>query len=260
MRVEMSRSAARGIADRVRSFALNYAATPFHPQWFSFTGKRVAAKRAAAKAVSGTVLDIGCGNAAIKADLPPRCAYIGLDYPATGKVWYGAQPEVYGDARALPFRDGSINQVFLLDVLEHLAEPEQSLREAFRVLVAGGRLVINVPCVYPLHDEPHDYQRFTEHGLRHRLMGAGFIDIDVTPRGAPIETAALLFNIALAKCAVHMVRATPFALLVIWPLVFVVPLLNLVARAVGLATGQDHFMPYAYLVECAKPTEVTGSP
>lgn len=253
----MPRGAA--FADGARRLALRVAHTPLHPQWFSFKAKARAAERVAATA-SGTVLDIGCGNGSVRANLPAGCAYIGLDYPATGKDWYGAQPELYGDAQALPLRNECVDRVLLLDVLEHLAEPERSLQEAFRVLAGGGRLVINMPCLYPLHDQPRDYQRFTEHGLRHRLAEAGFIDIEVAACGAPIETAALLLNIALAKLAANMSAVTPLALLLVWPLALLIPLVNLLARVIGVFSKEDRFMPYAYLVECAKPgsRETTG--
>ena len=253
MNTEICQVPSTGVVARVRKFALRYAATPFHPQWFSFKTKVRATERAAVTA-TGIVLDVGCGNATIRSHLPAHCTYVGLDYPATGKAWYGAQPEVYGDARALPFRSNSVDRVLLLDVLEHLTEPELSLQEAFRVLAAKGQLLINIPCLYPLHDEPRDYQRFTEHGLRRRLMDAGFVDINVEACGAPVETAALLLNIALSKWAADMVRVTPLGLLLVWPLVALIPLVNLAARAVGLVTRGDRFMPYAYFVECAKPS------
>lgn len=251
MRSELSRAPATGLPARIRRFALLWSGTPFHPQWFSFKAKTGARKRAA-EVAAGIVLDIGCGQAALRTEVSANSRYVGLDYPATGKAWYGAEPDVFGDARSLPFADGSLNRILLLDVLEHLPEPERSLHEAFRVLAGDGRMLITIPCLYPLHDEPHDYQRFTEHGLRRRLAEAGFVDIRVEALGTPAETAALLFNIALAKWAADMVRVTPLALLLAWPLVVVIPLMNLAGRLAGVFAGEDRFMPYAYRVECAK--------
>jgi len=45
----------------------------------------------------------------------------------------------------LPWPDASWDWVLLLDVLEHLVDPAQALREVRRLLRPGGRLVLNLP-------------------------------------------------------------------------------------------------------------------
>jgi SAM-dependent methyltransferase len=50
-------------------------------------------------------------------------------------------PVVRGDAARLPFADDSFDAVAALDVLYHLADPRPALREARRVLRAGGTLL-----------------------------------------------------------------------------------------------------------------------
>ena len=51
---------------------------------------------------------------------------------------------IRGDVDELPLADNSVDVMCFLDVLEHLIEPQRALREAARVLVPGGRVVINV--------------------------------------------------------------------------------------------------------------------
>ncbi len=48
------------------------------------------------------------------------------------------------DARRLPFADGSFDYELCIDVLPHIPEPSEAIREAHRVLKDGGRLIVDV--------------------------------------------------------------------------------------------------------------------
>ncbi len=56
--------------------------------------------------------------------------------------------------------------ILCMNVLEHVYEYQQAIQNMYQALKPGGELVVFVPMFYPLHDEPHDYWRFTEDGLR----------------------------------------------------------------------------------------------
>jgi len=74
--------------------------------------------------------------------------------------------DVVADAHALPFRDESFDGVLCEVVLEHVAEPDQVVAEAFRALRPGGRVFFIVPFLFPYHGHPHDYRRWSREGLR----------------------------------------------------------------------------------------------
>ena len=59
--------------------------------------------------------------------------------------------------------------ILCLNVLEHVFQFQAALDNLYRAAKPGGTVIVAVPGYYPLHDEPHDYWRFTEHALR-RLM------------------------------------------------------------------------------------------
>lgn len=229
---------------RARRIAKVFALTPLHPQWFSFLGKNRAIRQICREA-GGSLLDIGCGDGRL-GRMWRGDRYVGLDHPATGAAWYGARPHVFADAACLPFMDASFDHVALLDVLEHLPEPRVALREIARILKHGGKLFINVPYLYPLHDEPCDYQRLTAHGLSHWLQDAGFDVIEIKAVGAPAETVALLFNIAIASMVAHAVKAFPPAVLLVLLFGPLVPVINLAGWILGRVAREDCRMPFAY--------------
>lgn len=86
----------------------------------------------------------------------------------------GPEADVVGVAEQLPFRDASADGLVLMAVLEHVADEQQTLAEAARVLRRGGRLLVDVPFLQGYHASPADYRRYTEQGLRAELERHGF--------------------------------------------------------------------------------------
>jgi SAM-dependent methyltransferase len=97
------------------------------------------------------------------------------------------------DAHALPFADATFEQVISSEVLEHLHTPIKAAAEIARVLKPGGRLVLTVPMVYPVHEAPHDYHRFTEFGL-YNLFSPHFQDIEIKALFTEEQTIAILLQ------------------------------------------------------------------
>jgi SAM-dependent methyltransferase len=62
--------------------------------------------------------------------------------------------------------DQSFDTIILSDVLEHIYEPQNLLRELYRILKQNGILMMNVPFYYWVHEIPHDYYRYTEYTLK----------------------------------------------------------------------------------------------
>jgi SAM-dependent methyltransferase len=146
-------------------------------------------QEAAARLPSGSrVLDAGAGNAPYR-ELFEHCSYVSSDWsdsPHEG----AARVDVVASLDALPMDDASFDAVLNTQVLEHVADPARVASELFRVLAPGGRLFMTAPLVWPLHEEPHDFWRFTSHGLRRVLEGAGFRIERLEPRGGYFNTLA----------------------------------------------------------------------
>lgn len=95
------------------------------------------------------VLEVGCGEgrqlAAIGSRFP-EAHLVGLDLPDVEltQAWDGIESAmVQGSALTLPFTDRSFDLVLAIEVLEHLPDPDQALREIARVSSAA--VVLSVP-------------------------------------------------------------------------------------------------------------------
>lgn len=100
----------------------------------------------------GAVLDAGCGNGAVTAELTaalPGTRVVGLDaHPglldrARARPTAGGEPELFlGDIGNTPFPDATFDLVLSRYVFQHLPEPVAAARELRRVLRPGGHLAV----------------------------------------------------------------------------------------------------------------------
>ena len=126
------------------------AAEAYHRHWGSLSQQSAGAILDAAEVASGTrVLDVATGAGYVAALAKRRGAQpVGLDFSeAQVKLARSTYPDVEfrrGDAQALPFEAEIFDAVAIGFGLNHLPEPEQAFREAFRVLRSGGRMAFTV--------------------------------------------------------------------------------------------------------------------
>ncbi|RXG24893.1 class I SAM-dependent methyltransferase [Leeuwenhoekiella aequorea] len=138
------------------------------------------------KNFDGTLLDIGCGKMPYKDYILKNSKvknYTGLDienallYDATVK------PDFTWDGLKMPFEANSYDCAFGTEVLEHCSDPDQILKEVFRVIKPGGIFFFTVPFLWNLHEVPHDEYRYTPFSLKRHLNEAGFRDVQLTATG-----------------------------------------------------------------------------
>ena len=147
--------------------------------------------RSVAHLVVGDVLDVGCGRKPYEKMLGKRCScWIGLDFNTTPSGLSSA--DVFGSALDLPFDAEAFDTILSTQVLEHVHLPQVLLAEVERVLRPGGHLILTAPQTNPLHEEPHDYFRYTCHGLRSLAERAGLHVVEIKPLGGAIATVGQL--------------------------------------------------------------------
>ena len=232
-------------ARSIRRWINKIRKVPLHPQWLVAVSGEERMLVAALAKFHGRIVDIGCADRCLAGVLPPGCTYVGLDYPDTALGLYQTRPDVFADARALPFPSGSIQGVIFKDVLEHVPGPEAALREVGRVLEVGGRLVLWMPFLYPIHDAPHDFQRYTEHGLREYLGRCGLKIVEIRPVLTPIETSALLGCLALGDSVEQILLRRQWLVPLLPVIACLVLLTNLSGKALFWLPA-SHFMPAFY--------------
>lgn len=157
-------------------------------------------------ATTGKVLNVGAGKAGGNyLDFFPNQVSVDVDK--------NRQPDVIGDIRSLPFDEGSFDTIICTEVLEHVPEPEKAVNELYRVLSKNGKLVLTTRFVYPLHDAPHDYYRYTKYSLR-RLF-KDWTDVSITPESKSFSTIAILLQRICFQSSLRFGKATKFVLFVI---------------------------------------------
>lgn len=94
----------------------------------------------AQRQIEGASIEVGAGPGFLKQFFPSVISTDLIFCP-----WLAA----VADAQRLPFRSASVANIFGLDMLHHLAAPMDLLREASRILVPGGRLILIEPWITP---------------------------------------------------------------------------------------------------------------
>ena len=176
------------------------------------------------------VVDIGAGKAPFRKLIKAK-KYIGIDIEDRG---FGDGLIIADINECVPLKDQSVDLVLMTEVLEHIKEPKAVLAEVYRILKPGGKLILTTPFVWPEHEAPNDFYRYTKYGLEYLLREAGFVNIDIKPSSGYGRTLLQLF------CA-------PLRRKIFTPLVLASNLLGLLIFSSG-----DESFPLVYLVSARR--------
>ncbi len=165
--------------------------------------------RAAAPRAHGRMLDVGCGERRFEPMFTPYIeSYTGVEhegvFTSTDASARKNRPDVLYDGHKLPFEAGSYDTVLCTDVLEHTPEPGNLIGEMARVLRPKGTLILTAPFTFRLHEEPHDYFRYTPHGLTNMLERVGMRVLQIQPYGGLFSIVGHKLNSFLAFRVAHL--------------------------------------------------------
>lgn len=168
-----------------------------HPnrQWYNWLVYRLNHEVLAklSPAIKGAVYDLGCG------ERPYESFVTSLGATYTGVDWSNTPHDMVADIFAdlnevLPLEKEIADTVLAFSVMEHLCEPGLFLSESYRILRPGGKVLLQVPFQWQIHEAPYDFYRYTPYGLKYLMEKAGFSNVKIETCGGYFSTATLKFN------------------------------------------------------------------
>ena len=135
----------------------------------------------------GRLLDLGCGHVPLYDVYRARVtASVCVDWRHS--LHKNPYVDLFADLnQPIPLASEAFDTVLLTDVLEHIAEPQLLMSEIARILRPLGKVIVGVPFLYQLHEQPHDYYRYTEFALRRFCSMCELSVVSLEPIGGVVE-------------------------------------------------------------------------
>lgn len=130
----------------------------------------------------GSLLDVGCGTGAFLEEIKNSVeSYCGVDV-SSDAINYSSERGLsnlhLGDACSLPYKDSNFDIVTGIAIIEHIEDQNKFLREIYRVLNNGGRVLLvssSFQFLWSMHDVAnHHYRRYTLTEFDKLMLANGF--------------------------------------------------------------------------------------
>lgn len=142
----------------------------------------------------GSVLDVGGWDfyaTAVRQGVPfERWTTLEVDPSRLARFDDPRVTLVHGDGCAMTFPDASFDSVVNLQVLEHVFEPIEMVREIARVLKPGGNAVFLVPTTSTMHLAPHYHYNFSRFWIEEVMRRANLEIVELRPLGGVWSSSA----------------------------------------------------------------------
>lgn len=160
--------------------------------------------------MAGRILDFGAGSQPYRELLINCSEYVSLEYDTPQNRMHKVA-SIFYSGRNIPVADKSFDGILSTQTLEHVPNPHAIVAEWARVIKADGLLLITVPFMWPEHELPYDYQRFSSNGLKLLLENYGFAIVEqqrlLADCRAPAQLLlAWVYDAALVKIRPKILR------------------------------------------------------
>ena len=156
-------------------------------------------KRIIEQYTHGDLWDCGCG------EVPFFKFYESKVQSITCTDWEGSLhkdlhlDKVVDINREVDFKSEKFDSILLADVIEHLPDPSQSLKELVRTLKPGGNLIIMTPFLYRIHEEPFDFVRLSAFYFQKEFEKLELEMLELNEIGGIFNAGLLSFNQIFAR-------------------------------------------------------------
>jgi SAM-dependent methyltransferase len=133
------------------------------------------------------IIDLGCGIKPYKSLFTFAEKFVGFDVEKNDAVDY------VGLNWNLPFKNDEFDALISTQVLEHTSKINETVLEINRVVKNNGLIFISAPLIYPEHEPPYDFFRFTRYGLMEIFKD--FEVIKISSSGGFLGTQFKLLNV-----------------------------------------------------------------
>jgi SAM-dependent methyltransferase len=133
------------------------------------------------KHIRGNLIDIGCGYSPYKNLL---INYV-LSYEGIDRHAYNEDVTFVGDfLEDFPSLENMYDCAISFEVLEHISNTDLFLQQVHKILKPHGKIIISVPHLSRLHEEPYDFFRFTKYGLEEIFSRNDFVILQIEKKGS----------------------------------------------------------------------------
>ncbi|NMB66796.1 class I SAM-dependent methyltransferase [Candidatus Woesearchaeota archaeon] len=177
------------------------------------------------------ILDVGCGSKPYAHLFREyECTYEGIDFKGYSlnpsfeleEPDYFFSKEYASNFKINNLKEKSFDIIVSFQVLEHHANPENFFKESKRLLKKGGLIIITFPFIWPLHEEPYDYQRLTHYKIKRIADSLKLKILYIRKRGGFFSVIDQLLNNAIMECRLPPIIKKFLYLIIFLPLQYLV--------------------------------------
>ncbi len=104
-----------------------------------------------------------------------------------------------------------------------------------------------------MHDEPHDYQRYTTHGIRYQVEKNGLELVEIRPKLKAVETGGLMLCLSLGGVMIKSAKEKRLSILLFPILIAAITLINMISWTLGRLLPEWPAMSSGFTALVKKP-------
>jgi SAM-dependent methyltransferase len=179
-----------------------------------------------ANKMSGKLLDIWCWKKPYEKIFHNVEQYIWIDVEVSWHDHSTSCVDVFYDWENIPFPNENFDCVFSTQVFEHVENIEKVMKESNRVLKKWWYVLVSMPFVWPEHEKPYDFRRWTTFWIKKNFKLMWFDVIDLKKSTSDVLAIWSLFLSYLVSILPFYNRRKVFT--VFWQLILITPLMCLI--------------------------------